>query len=93
MNSKEAILQQVARAELREAIDLWLSVLSDRSPIRDDVVGFSARLISLNADSARGLINFNEEMQARNQLMMGMLKTLNTWEPGGDSGPVENAIH
>lgn len=92
MNSKEAILKLISRSELEAAIDVWLPTLSHADPLQTDVLGFSARLVTLNNDKNRGVIDFKEETLARNQIMAAMLDTLNKWQPGGQSAPLYQAI-
>lgn len=92
MNPKEVIYELISRGQLEEAIDIWLQTIGLNDSIRPEVLGYSARLANIAAEKNKGVIDFQEELRARNQVMAAMLDSLQKWQPGGNFALLEQAV-
>lgn len=92
MSVKQTIEQLVSGADTVGAVDFWLKQLDKDDPLQPEIVHVRARLSTLEAEQLRGTLSTEQHRIALSHINKALLTYLGKWNPGGDTGPLLDAI-
>ncbi|MBK9338047.1 MAG: hypothetical protein IPM98_16470 [Lewinellaceae bacterium] len=92
MDPKDSITRLISKGNVEEALALWLQSPGVSNTLRTDLLGYSARLATIAEVRNQGRIDSREELRERSAVLAAMLDSLKNWQPGGNSGPLDQAI-
>jgi hypothetical protein len=91
MQVRAQIEERIKADRLEEALQYWIQQGVDNT-LRNDLIQQMSRLTIASTERNRGLIGFPEESRVRNEVRFALLSLLNTWNPGGNSSQLDQAI-
>lgn len=92
MTAKQKIEQLISSGDTAAALNFWKDQLESGEALLNELLLAQSRLSNLETEQFRGQITPGQARIALNHLNQALLGYLAKWNPGGDTGPLHEAI-